>query len=272
MKIHVLPLLVSISVCLSWPISVAAQSAPASTASATKTSDPTALTLLSESATALSGGVTFSDLALTGNVKWAGGSQVEDGTGTFKVKGTQESRFDLALGTQTRYEIRNDTAGYPNGEYAGPDGVVHPMALHNCWVAAGGFAPISLVNALGSLVVTYVGRETHESVPVDHIHAVRVGFSKNSKQEALIESLSAADLYLDASSHLPLFLDFKTHADNDYRTNISVEVRYSQYQKASGMNIPFHIQRVVQSTVNLDFTVASAVLNSGIPDSAFTLQ
>jgi hypothetical protein len=39
-----------------------------------------------------------------------------------------------------------------------------------------------------------------------------------------------------------------------------------------GIIVPTHIQKLIQGTVTLDFTVSSAAVNSGLPDSEFSVQ
>jgi len=78
-------------------------------------SDPPALAFASQSIAAMTGGNFISDVTLTGNATWIAGSDNENGSSTLYAKGTGESRIDLNLTSGTRTDIRNDTAGYPQG-------------------------------------------------------------------------------------------------------------------------------------------------------------
>jgi hypothetical protein len=55
-------------------------------------------------------------------------------------------------------------------------------------------------------------------------------------------------------------------------TDIPVEIRFANYQAVSGVQVPFHTQRMLNGTVVLDITAISAVVNSGLSDSQFNLQ
>ena len=89
---------------------------------------------------------------------------------------------------------------------------------------------------------------------------------------AEIQGLSAVDLYLDPKSMLPLALAFNTHPDNDFLVNIPVEIRFGDYRNASGVLVPFHIQKFLQGTLTLDLTVANAAVNSGVPPTMFSIS
>jgi hypothetical protein len=77
---------------------------------------------------------------------------------------------------------------------------------------------------------------------------------------------------LDASTYLPVALTFNAHPDNDAGTNIPVEIDFSNYQQVNGVQIPFHVQKFLNGPLFLDVTVQSAVVNSGVPPSAFSVS
>ena len=89
---------------------------------------------------------------------------------------------------------------------------------------------------------------------------------------AFTQQLSSIDFYLDATSSLPLSITFNVHPDDDASTAIPVEVDLLSYQANNGIQIPMHIQQSVRGTLVLDFVVTSVTLNSGIPESYFTIQ
>ncbi len=231
-------------------------------------------TLLAQAIVAVTGGKSVSDVTLSGAAVWMLGSDQESGTGTLKAKGVAEGRADVTLTKQTRSEIRNDTSTVPDGEWIGTDGVAHHMALHNCWVPGGWFSPPAILawSIQTGAVPTYVGSETRNGVLVDHVRIARTVSGQGPDETSLIKLLTTIDLYLDATSHLPFSLVFNTHPDNDASRNIPVEIRFADYRASSGVNLPFRIQRLFQGNLNLDVTVSTAAVNSGLPDSDFTLQ
>jgi hypothetical protein len=71
-------------------------------------SDPRALSLVSQSITALTGGTSISDVTLSGTASWSNGTGSETASAILRAKGTGESRFDMPLSEGPRSEIRND--------------------------------------------------------------------------------------------------------------------------------------------------------------------
>ncbi|HET6841441.1 MAG TPA: hypothetical protein VFK06_07105 [Candidatus Angelobacter sp.] len=235
--------------------------------------DKQAALLVAEAQSALNGTTVVSDMALTAQGEWSAGSTHVSGSATLKMKGAVQSRLDIAAGELSRSEIRNDSAG-PGGQWIDGRGVRHAMALHNAWSPAGWLAPHALVQGMldKGIVLHYVGAEVRDGVSVDHLQLYRAGLAKNPRIARDTEKLSLADLFLDASTHLPQTLVYNTHPDNDYGRDIPVEVRFFDYRSVNGVMVPFRIQRFLQGVLNLDLTVSAAEINSGLTDSEFALQ
>ncbi len=233
-------------------------------------SDPQALSLAAQSLAAMTGATAVSDVTLTGNVTWVAGSDMETGTGAFLAKGTGESRVDLTLSGGKRSDIRNSSNGVPQGAWIWNGGASSAYALHNCWTDATWFFPAltSLAASDPSIVLSYVGLESRSGAYVQHLHSYR--YAGNSA--ALTKQWSTMDFYLDAASLLPFAVMFNVHADNDANINIPVEVDFSNYQLSNGFQVPTHIQKYLQGGLVLDFVVTGVVVNSGLPDSEFSIQ
>ena len=192
------------------------------------------------------------------------------GPATLAALGNQQSRVALSLTDGQSTEIRSG----PAGEWTGPDGVVHPMALHNCRSDAAWFYPGLSLQALNTdpgLGLAYVGLEAKNGVAVIHLRLFRAVPSTSAGINATILALSTEDLYLDPTSFLPLFLDFNVHPDTDLTTCIPVEIVFSAYQKMSGITVPAHLQEFLNGSLLLDLWVGSAAINSGLPASEFAV-
>jgi hypothetical protein len=242
---------------------IVAQSAPPS--------DPKAVSLATQSVAAMSNQSIISDITLSGNVTRTLGSDNQSGTATLLAKGFAESRVDLALDAGARSEVRNSNAGPSVGNWKGTDGAIHPIAGHNCATDAIWFFP-----ALGSLavaatdpniVLVYVGKEGVPPSSYEHIQAYRYNPYLQSA-----DSLSVMDFYLDAQTLLPTIVMFNEHPDTDQAVNIAVQLMFSDYRSVNGAQIPFHVQRYVNDSLTLDFQVLSVNINTGLPDSKFSLQ
>jgi hypothetical protein len=88
----------------------------------------------------------------------------------------------------------------------------------------------------------------------------------------LLQQLSAEDIYLSTSTYLPVALVFQTHPDSDALTNILIEIDFSNYQSINGVLIPLSVRKYLNGSLFLDITIQSAVLNSGLSQSAFAAQ
>ncbi len=145
-------------------------------AQTTPVSDPQALSLVAQSVAAMTGKAAITDVTITGNASWIAGSDRRSGSATLMARGTAESRVDLNLSGGTRSEIRNDTAGFPQGATIRADGTLIPSALHNCWVNASWFFPaLSFLNATSdrNLIFSYIGAENRAGVNVFHLRVFR---------------------------------------------------------------------------------------------------
>lgn len=72
---------------------------------------------------------------------------------------------------------------------------------------------------------------------------------------------STSDLGLDPTSFLPAVLAYSVHPDNGAAMPVLIEIRYGNYQSTNGVQIPFHIQRYVNGTLELDILLSSAQIN-----------
>jgi hypothetical protein len=231
-------------------------------------SDPQAVAFAAQSISAIAGGVSITDVTLSGNVTWNGS---DTGSATLKALGTGESRMDLALTSGTHTEIRDAQTGVSLGQWTNPDNAAGNFADHNCRTDAVWFFPI-----LGSLqagpntVLSYMGPENRNGAAVQHIesYVYQAGqFPSPSPQQ-----LSTMDFYLDATSLLPVAVTFNAHPDNDANTNLPVEVDFSNYEIVNGVGVPMHIQKYQSGTLMVDLLVTGASFNSGPPLSIFAIN
>jgi hypothetical protein len=225
---------------------------------------------LAEARQAISAGAPLNDIAATGSATWILGGTNVSGAVSIKAKGIGESRLDFSMSDSPLSEVRNDTSG----EWVDSDGKSHALAQHNCWSPAPWFSPISLLNwaSQPDAAESYVGAEQRNGIAVDHIKVTRSFGAQTATLATDIQRLTTLHLYLDSSSHLPLFASFNNHPDNDSSRDVPVEIRFSDYRSISGIKIPFRVQRLLQGNLNLDLSLSSVMVNSGVSDSEFTVQ
>lgn len=237
-------------------------------------SDPQALALASNAMAALIGRQSVTDVTMTGTVTWSTGEdENESGTATLRALGAGESRMDLALPEGTRSEIRDLQTGGPLGRWANPDNSSGDFAAHNCWTDAAWFFP-----AFGSLaggknvVLSYIGLEQHDGHSVQHLRSYQFQASADAAVSLNPQQLSTMDFYLDATTFLPLAIQYQMHPDNNAATNIPMEIEFSNYQTIAGVAVPLHIQRYQQGLLMIDLQITSVSFNTGMPLSIFAIS
>jgi len=238
-----------------------AQSAPASNAQA--------LSYAAQSIAAMVGGVSISDVTLTGTVTWSGS---HTGTATLRALGTGESRMDLALTAGTRTEIRDAQTGAQLGQWFSPNNTSGNYAFQNCWTDAVWFFPVLGSLAAGpNVVLSYIGPTTWNGERVQHIQSY-VFQANSSGLTPSPQQLSTMDFYLDTTTLLPTAVTFNAHPDNNPNAGLLVEVDFSNYQAISGIVVPLHIQKYQQGNLMVDVVVTDASFNTGLPLSLFTVN
>lgn len=261
--------LLAAAVVLSISLSSSAQNTT-STAVVPPTSDPLAVSLAQKSIAAMTGGVVINDVTLNANVTSIIGSDNQTGTATLMAKGLTESRVNLNLSGGVRSEVRNISNGVPTGAWQNNTGAVHAFPQHNCWTdAAWFFPPLSSLaqSANPTTIFKYVGQEQHGGVNAQHIQIYQAVLPV-----AAIQRMSTMDIYLDATSYLPLAIAFQVHPDTDGNTNIPAEVRFANYYVINGIQVPYRIQRMLNGTVVTDITITNVAINTGLSSSSFILQ
>lgn len=173
-------------------------------------------------------------------------------------------------------EVRNSSGGIPEGSWVGTDGVSHAMSSSNCVTDAVWFFPALSVlsevsTANSNLVATDAGQETLSGETVDHVRFWRVfpTGSGSAGTLALLQHLSTVDVYLDATSLLPVELDFNIHPDDNAAADIPVEIQYGDYQRLSGILVPTQVRKLINHTLFLDLKLTEAAINTGLSPADF---
>ena len=258
------PVISLLFVCLCLAAPLLAQNA---------TSAPQPITVLQNALKALVGITAVNDVTLTGTAERIAGSNDETGTATYKaIPGA--SRLDLNLSKGTRSEIRGIGPNGLGGNWIGPDGVVHEVANHNLLTDAGWFPIFTLSNLISSTntVLTFVGAETKNGVSAIHITSSQPDTNAPAQIAQLWQHLTQMEIYFDASTFLPLAVDFNTHPDDNAALDIPVEFRFSDYRQVGSLTLPFHVQRYLNGSLFVDAQFQSASVDSGLSSTIFTIQ
>ena len=151
------------------------------------------------------------------------------------------------------------------------------MSAHNLMTTSEWFLPALAVRGLvasQNSIVSNIGPETKDGASVIHL-TVTEQFPVSdvpADLAALMQHLSQMDLFLDATTLLPVALDFNIHPDNNALLDIPVEIRFSDYITVNGVQVPFHVQKYLNNNLMLDIQLQAATLNTGLTASAFAIQ
>ncbi len=237
------------------------------------TNSPQATTLLRQSLAALTGSTALTDVTLTGSARRIAGSAVESGTATLKALASGAGRIDLSLPSGGRGEVTNAIVAPATGAWSGPDGISHPIPLHNLLSEPAWFFPaFAIAHRLSTTgyVATYVGHETHNGQAVEHVSVLQSSSLQMPPGIPSLTHLSQVDFFLDSTTLLPAAITFNIHPDNDMGLDIPVEIRFSGYQKAGGSLVPYHVQKYLNNGLTLDFQVQTVTVNTGLSSITFS--
>jgi hypothetical protein len=242
-----------------------------------QTIDTQSAAVLTAATVALGRGHPVNDITLTGSATNFNGTTNDSGTATIKIKGADESRVDSAFSAGTQSEVRGLQGATPRGSATVGTQPAQHLPLHNLLTPACWASPASLISAIfrpGS-VVSYAGLEQRFGIAVDHLRASYLPPSVHFPSDVAAASfrrLATFDLYLDAGTHLPVSMAFTLHSDRDTAIDFPVEVTYADYRNSFGVLMPYRIKRLIRGRPNLDLTVSSVTVNSGLSDTDFTVQ
>ena len=263
-------------IALLLALSLSASELAMSQTASVPTKDSNAVALLAGSLNAMLGSATISDVTLSAQVTRTAGAGADSGAVTLQAvsSGNASITYSFSNGQQ-RAEIINPSSP-SRGAWSGADGAWHQMAVHNTWTPAPWFAPALVLElALNDpqAALDNLGTTTLNGITVAHIRLSRVlpPSSGSATTLANIQSLTAVDVYLDEVSNLPISLSFNLHPDSNAGADIPVVVQYSNWAKASGILLPFHVQRFLNGSPLEDISVSSATVNSGLSPSVFNV-
>lgn len=206
---------------------------------------------------------TLVDVQLTGSASWHLGSDNDKGTITLKARPDGKSRIDLQLPSGTRSEVHVNDVRDPH-TYFNDGSSWKESAVHNSWPDANWFFPMFSAAANGSERAFALS-----SIGTNKVRAQFTAAGQKASATKLIEVLSTTDFTLDPGSGLPVSMRWSTHPDDNFNVSVAVEVRYSDYRDVNGVKVPFHIQRFLNGSLQLDITISSVVFNPGVPASDF---
>lgn len=235
--------------------------------SSTVQRDPTAIALVQESVAAMATTVP-SDSSATGTITVVEGSTTQSGTISIQTLGTGETSETINLSSGQRAVI------YSNGDAKEINGTqtVNPVLELMVTDQCADFPLPLLLDALNNPdeAFQYVGQETLSAASVQHLKVWNTFSSKPRMQK--LASLSARDIWLDATSNLPVKIAYIRQPGEGAVPSVRMEIFFSNYTNVNGVQYPFQINKSFNGTPWQTITIQSVSFNTGLTSSQFQTE
>ena len=227
--------------------------------------DPQALSLLQASAAAMGQG-SPSDSTASGTVTLVAGPSTDQGTVKILTKGTSETAVEVQTSSGSNWSII-----YANGQANRVDSAGNvSLPLEQAASSQSNYFPLAMITGIltnGDECYQYVGLETVNGASAQH---VQVWNSFNSAAYMqFLSSFTVLDIWLDATSQLPIQVSYISRAGGGATPKIPITVSYSNYQNSGGVLYPHQIQQTVNGTLWATVTIQSVAFNTGLSDASF---
>ena len=214
------------------------------------------------------GGAAPTDSTATGTVAITAGSSTQSGTVQILTRGVDQTLVKVQVaGTTSTLIYSRGFASYSDGT------TIQPLCMEQAVSTAAPEFPLPLLQgALQStdFAFTYIGQETIGTTTANHIQLWNT-FTSNAQFQS-IAPISRKDLWLDATTGLPVRIAFTVQPGQGAVPKLRVVVDYSNYQNVGGALYPFSVQKSINGMPSAAITIANVALNSGLSDSNFPLQ
>lgn len=229
--------------------------------------DSQAIALVTQSVAAM-GGTAPPDSVANGTVNTTTGGQTDSGTVRILTRGVDQSSLEYMTGSLNQREVYSQGSGSDvtvNG--------VTPQSLEFSSTSQACEFPLPLL--LGAqqnpdTVFQYVGLETVNGVAAQHVR-----FWNSYASIAALQPLAefgVRDLWLDATTNLPVKFAFQRRAADGSVPAVAIEVVLSNYQNVNGILYPFSIEKVVSGNLWAIITIQSVTFNNGLTDADFPIS
>ena len=226
--------------------------------------DQQAIALLQTSVRAM-GGTVPSDSVASGNVLIVEGSLTSSGTVRILTRGTNQTSIQFQT-TNVNWSV-NYSSGQANRVDATGTTVL-PLELSAS--SQSHYFPFPLLSGLLSnpdISLQYVGQESLDSSLTNHIRVQNTFASSPSLQ--FLSDFTTADIWLDASTTLPLRISLTRRNGGGSSPRIAISLSFSNYKTIADVLYPFSIQEFLSGTLWATTSIQSVSFNNGLTDSSF---
>jgi len=210
-------------------------------------------------------GTVPSDSAASGNVVIVAGSLTSSGTAHILTRGTNQTSIQFQT-TNVNWSLI-----YSNGEANRVDATgtkVLPLELAASSQSL--YFPFPFLSGLlnnPDIYLQYIGQESVDSAQANHVRVQNTFASSPSLQ--FLSDFTTADIWLDASTTLPLRISLTRRNGGGSSPKIAISLSFSNYKTIAGVLYPFSIQEFLSGTLWATTSIQSVSFNNGLTDSSF---
>ena len=223
--------------------------------------------VLGQMSAAFSGVQVVQQIQLTGNATWYAGNTDDSGSVTLTASSNGKSQMQLALGSAgQRTESQTGSGSSASCQWAGADGVAHPIRSGACWrpalwfLPAFSFQPSQLSENLTATDLG-TGMVGAGDTPLRHFQSQLTLTNAPASLAADVAQWSKTEIGLDPATLLAAVMTYSVRPDNGAAVAVAIEIRYSNYRAVDGVQIPFTIQRYVNGALQLEIEISAAQIN-----------
>ena len=208
---------------------------------------------------------------LSGSASWVAGSQNDSGTISVQIAadGRTGETWSFSNISHTYTQSATDLAGFARTcTYTDGNQKQQTTSWLDCQRGVPWFLPSFALQPGFNAAVT-VSNLTDVSDVASGLVKLRYastltmpGNASKAASEGIarVQTGTAVTVYYDAQTALPSKLVYATALDDDASRSIETAVQFSDYRNESGYMIPHHIQRFLQRTLQVDWTVSSVTI------------
>ena len=228
--------------------------------------DPQALAALQRSVAAMGRSVPL-DSTANGTATTEAGSLTENGTVTILTRGMSQTSEQIQAPHGSTIVYSNLQASQVT------DSVMTPLSSELASSSRSLAFPLPLLAAIlnnPDSSYVYVGLESLNGLQVHHLQYWN-SFSSKPKFQFLTP-FTLTDIWIDAGSNVPQRISQMRKAGRGSEPRFQIDVYFSNYQIVNGVLYPFLIQKSLNGSPWITFTITNVTFNTGLTDANFPVQ
>ncbi len=230
--------------------------------------DAQAISILTQSVAAAGGTTAIEgaqDCTADGTITYYSAGQEIQGTVTIKSRGMKQFRFDATLPQGVRSVVVDGNFGQEHRT----DGIIASLPYSSTMQFDSFTFPAGKLSADlqdSSTSVSYLGIVTYEE---HQAHQIRLRNPAHPASGSADNAVRTRDYFIDSTSFQVLALRSKIYSAGSPSSNLSREMRYTDYRTAQAVSVPFSIDEFIEGQRVFTISLNNVTFNAGLDSSVF---